>query len=146
VSGQDDAKVLVVGGDPLGVSLAMDLTQQGVGVTLVETRAAGEPPNVRCNHVSARTMEIFGRLGLVSAVRMRACLPTIQTMSPVERRRLESKLEVGGLVAATARRGVSTAVLDVDADEAAVLFRGKCFSRVPICRWLGAVTSHLRTR
>ena len=43
--------------------------RRGVGVTLVELRAAGEPPSVRCNHVSARTMEAFRRLGIAHAVR-----------------------------------------------------------------------------
>jgi len=47
----------------------MDLAQRGVAVTVAEIRAAGEPPSVRCNHVSARTMEIFRRLGIVHAVR-----------------------------------------------------------------------------
>jgi 2-polyprenyl-6-methoxyphenol hydroxylase-like FAD-dependent oxidoreductase len=61
--------VLVVGGGPVGLSLAMDLTQRGVGAIVAETRFAGEPPSVRCNHVSARTMEIFRRLGLADAVR-----------------------------------------------------------------------------
>ena len=61
--------VLVVGGGPVGLTLAMDLAQRGVDVTVAETRAAGEPPSVRCNHVSARTMEVFRKLGLVSAVR-----------------------------------------------------------------------------
>jgi 2-polyprenyl-6-methoxyphenol hydroxylase-like FAD-dependent oxidoreductase len=46
--------------------LGMDLAKRGVAVTLVETRAPGEPPSVRCQHVSARTMEIFRRLGLAS--------------------------------------------------------------------------------
>jgi 2-polyprenyl-6-methoxyphenol hydroxylase-like FAD-dependent oxidoreductase len=62
-------EVLVVGGGPVGLSLAMDLARRGVAVTLAETRAAGEPPSVRCNHVSARTMEIFRRLGVAHAVR-----------------------------------------------------------------------------
>jgi 2-polyprenyl-6-methoxyphenol hydroxylase-like FAD-dependent oxidoreductase len=61
--------VLVVGGGPVGLSLAMDLAQRGVSVTVAETRFACEPPSVRCNHVSARTMEIFRRLGLARAVR-----------------------------------------------------------------------------
>jgi len=61
--------VLVIGGGPVGLTLAMDLARRGVGVTIVETRAAGAPPSVRCNHVSARTMEIFRRLGVVGAVR-----------------------------------------------------------------------------
>jgi 2-polyprenyl-6-methoxyphenol hydroxylase-like FAD-dependent oxidoreductase len=64
-----NTEVLIVGGGPVGLTLAMDLAQRGVGVTLAEMRAAGEPPSVRCNHVSARTMEIFRRLGIVRAVR-----------------------------------------------------------------------------
>src|SRR6516165_739703 len=64
-----DTEVLIVGGGPVGLTLAMDLARRGVAVTLAEMRAAGEPPSVRCNHVSARTMEIFRRLGVVSAVR-----------------------------------------------------------------------------
>jgi 2-polyprenyl-6-methoxyphenol hydroxylase-like FAD-dependent oxidoreductase len=61
--------VLIVGGGPVGLTLAIDLAQRGVEVTVAETRGAGEPPSVRCNHVSARTMETFRRLGLVRAVR-----------------------------------------------------------------------------
>jgi hypothetical protein len=61
--------ILVVGGGPVGLTLAMDLARRGIGVTLCEIRAAGEPPSVRCNHVSARTMEIFRQLGVVHAVR-----------------------------------------------------------------------------
>jgi NADPH-dependent 2,4-dienoyl-CoA reductase/sulfur reductase-like enzyme len=48
-----NTEVLIVGGGPVGLTLAMDLAQRGVGVTLAEMRAAGEPPSVRCNHVSA---------------------------------------------------------------------------------------------
>jgi 2-polyprenyl-6-methoxyphenol hydroxylase-like FAD-dependent oxidoreductase len=69
VSRQEDAEVLIVGGGPVGLSLAMDLAKRGVRTMLAETRAAAEPPSVRCNHVSARTMEIFRRLGLAGAVR-----------------------------------------------------------------------------
>ena len=64
-----NTEVLIVGGGPVGLSLAMDLARRGVNVTLSEMRAAGEPPSVRCNHVSARTMEIYRRLGIVGAVR-----------------------------------------------------------------------------
>jgi 2-polyprenyl-6-methoxyphenol hydroxylase-like FAD-dependent oxidoreductase len=64
-----DTEVLIVGGGPVGLTLAIDLAQRGVEVTVAETRAPGEPPSVKCNHVAARTMEIFRRLGLVSAVR-----------------------------------------------------------------------------
>jgi 2-polyprenyl-6-methoxyphenol hydroxylase-like FAD-dependent oxidoreductase len=62
-------EVLIVGAGPVGLTLAIDLARRGVSVTLAETRAAGEPPPVKCNHVSARTMEIFRRLGVARAVR-----------------------------------------------------------------------------
>ena len=64
-----NTQVLIVGGGPVGLTLAIDLAQRGIQVTVAETRAGGEPPSVRCNHVAARTMEIFRRLGLVRAVR-----------------------------------------------------------------------------
>ena len=61
--------VLIVGAGPVGLTLAMDLASRGVRVTIAETRHRGEPPNVKCNHVSARTMEQFRRLGVAAAVR-----------------------------------------------------------------------------
>jgi 2-polyprenyl-6-methoxyphenol hydroxylase-like FAD-dependent oxidoreductase len=61
--------VAIVGGGPVGLCLAMDLAWRGVDVTVIEQRAAGELPSVKCNHVSARTMEIFRRLGFVREVR-----------------------------------------------------------------------------
>ena len=69
-------KVLVVGEGPVGLTLAIDLAQRGIAVAFAEIRAGGELPGVRCNHVAARTMEIFRRLGLVQAVR-NAGLPRI---------------------------------------------------------------------
>jgi 2-polyprenyl-6-methoxyphenol hydroxylase-like FAD-dependent oxidoreductase len=63
------AEVLVVGSGPVGMTLAMDLASRGVDVIVAERRAAGEPPNVKCNHVSARSMEVFRRLGLARALR-----------------------------------------------------------------------------
>jgi 2-polyprenyl-6-methoxyphenol hydroxylase-like FAD-dependent oxidoreductase len=66
--------VLVVGAGPVGLTLAMDLARSGVRVTVVEVRRFGEPPNVKCNHVSARSMEQFRRLG-VSSVLRQAGLP-----------------------------------------------------------------------
>ena len=64
-----ETSVLVVGAGPVGLTLAMDLASRGVGVTLIEIRRAGEPPNVKCNQVSARSMEIFRRLGLSGKIR-----------------------------------------------------------------------------
>ena len=63
------AQVLVVGAGPVGLTLAMDLARRGIEVLVAEIRERGEPPNVKCNHVSARSMEIFRRLGIAQAVR-----------------------------------------------------------------------------
>jgi 2-polyprenyl-6-methoxyphenol hydroxylase-like FAD-dependent oxidoreductase len=61
--------VLIVGAGPVGLTLAADLAWRGVDVTVAELRRRGEPPSVRSNHVSARSMEIFRRLGAAAAVR-----------------------------------------------------------------------------
>ena len=67
--GRELVSVAIVGGGPVGLCLAMDLAWRGIDVTVIEQRAAGELPSVKCNHVSARTMEIFRRLGFVREVR-----------------------------------------------------------------------------
>jgi 2-polyprenyl-6-methoxyphenol hydroxylase-like FAD-dependent oxidoreductase len=64
-----ETPVLIAGAGPVGLTLALDLAWRGVDVTVVELRRAGEPPRIRSNHVSARTMETFRRLGIASAVR-----------------------------------------------------------------------------
>ncbi|WP_315827597.1 MULTISPECIES: FAD-dependent oxidoreductase [unclassified Bradyrhizobium] len=62
-------QVLIVGAGPVGLTAAMDLASRGIEVVVAEIRRAGEPPNVKCNHVSARSMEVFRRLGIVQQVR-----------------------------------------------------------------------------
>ena len=64
-----ETQVLVVGGGPVGLTLAMDLAQRGIRTVVAELRHKGEPPSVKCNHVSARSMEIFRRLGVSRAIR-----------------------------------------------------------------------------
>ncbi len=61
--------VLIVGAGPVGLTLAMDLASRGVKVVIAEIRRYAEPPNVKCNHVAARTMEQFRRLGVAQKVR-----------------------------------------------------------------------------
>ena len=58
------ADVLIVGAGPVGLSVAMDLSARGAKVIVAETRAYKQPPEVKCNHVAARTMERFRRLGV----------------------------------------------------------------------------------
>ena len=64
-----ETRVLIVGAGPVGLTLAMDLASRGVDVAVAELRHAGEPPRVKCNQVSARSMEIFRRLGVAGKVR-----------------------------------------------------------------------------
>ena len=64
-----ETQVLVVGGGPVGLTLAMDLASRGIRTVVAELRHKGEPPSVKCNHVSARSMEIFRRLGVSKAIR-----------------------------------------------------------------------------
>ena len=63
------ASVAIAGGGPVGLCLALDLAWRGIDVVVIEQRAAGEPPSVKCNHVASRTMETFRRLGFVGDVR-----------------------------------------------------------------------------
>jgi 2-polyprenyl-6-methoxyphenol hydroxylase-like FAD-dependent oxidoreductase len=74
---ETDPQVLVVGGGPVGLTLAIDLGRRGVRCTLIEQKDAPQflPKMERC---SARTMEIFRRLGIAAQVRaagLRADLP-----------------------------------------------------------------------
>src|SRR5438552_6520468 len=60
--------VLIVGGGPVGLTLAIDLGRRGVRCTLIEQKPAPEflPKMERCN---ARTMEVFRRMGLADKIR-----------------------------------------------------------------------------
>jgi 2-polyprenyl-6-methoxyphenol hydroxylase-like FAD-dependent oxidoreductase len=63
-----ETQVLVVGGGPVGLTLAIDLGQRGVRCTLVDKRPEPQflPKMERCN---GRTMEHFRRLGIAERVR-----------------------------------------------------------------------------
>lgn len=62
-------QVLIVGAGPVGLTAAMDLASRGIDVIVAEIRHAGDPPSVKCNHVSARSMEVFRRLGVAARLR-----------------------------------------------------------------------------
>jgi 2-polyprenyl-6-methoxyphenol hydroxylase-like FAD-dependent oxidoreductase len=85
VQRDDTAPVLIVGAGPVGLTLAIDLAWRGIKVKVAETRARVEPPEPKCNHVAARTMEIFRRLGIAEMVRMPVCPLTIRTTSAIAR-------------------------------------------------------------
>jgi 2-polyprenyl-6-methoxyphenol hydroxylase-like FAD-dependent oxidoreductase len=61
--------VLIVGGGPVGLTLAMDLAWRGIDVVVAERRPPNDPPNVKCGQIGARSMEIFRRLGLADKLR-----------------------------------------------------------------------------
>jgi 2-polyprenyl-6-methoxyphenol hydroxylase-like FAD-dependent oxidoreductase len=64
-----ETKVLVVGAGPVGLTLAMDLAWRGIDVVVAELREAGAKPSVKCGQISARSMEIFRRLGVADKLR-----------------------------------------------------------------------------
>ena len=66
---QIETAVLIVGAGPVGLTLAIDLAWRGIEVTIVERRHADAVPNVRCNQISARSMELFRRLGVAAMLR-----------------------------------------------------------------------------
>lgn len=63
-----ETEVLIAGGGPAGLTLAIDLGQRGVKTVLIDKldKHGFDPKLERCN---ARTMEIFRRLGIADKVR-----------------------------------------------------------------------------
>ena len=65
----DDTEVLIAGAGPVGITLAMCLAQRGIRSLVIEPKAPDALPDVKCNHVSARSMELYRRLGVADALR-----------------------------------------------------------------------------
>jgi 2-polyprenyl-6-methoxyphenol hydroxylase-like FAD-dependent oxidoreductase len=61
--------VLIVGGGPVGMTLALDLAWRGIDVLVAEKRPTDDPPSVKCGQISARSMEVFRRLGVADKLR-----------------------------------------------------------------------------
>lgn len=61
--------VLIVGAGPVGMTLALCLAQRRVRCTVVELKVAHAATEVKCNHISARSMEIYRRLGVAGDLR-----------------------------------------------------------------------------
>jgi 2-polyprenyl-6-methoxyphenol hydroxylase-like FAD-dependent oxidoreductase len=70
--------VLIVGGGPVGLTLAIDLGRRGISALLIEKRSSAGfwPKMEKCN---ARTMEFYRRLGIADTIR-RAGYPTNGSM------------------------------------------------------------------
>ncbi|MTD55522.1 FAD-dependent oxidoreductase [Amycolatopsis pithecellobii] len=70
-----DTDVLVVGGGPVGLTLAHELGSRGVDVVLIEPGYAPDESSPRCKQVNPRSMEHFRRLGVADAVRAHSPFP-----------------------------------------------------------------------
>ncbi|MDB5697699.1 MAG: monooxygenase [Alphaproteobacteria bacterium] len=61
--------IIIVGAGPVGMILALDLARRGVDVVVVEQHGEEAEPRKRCNHISARSLEILRQLGIASEIR-----------------------------------------------------------------------------
>ena len=64
-----EVPVIIAGGGPVGLTLAMDLGWRGVPSLLFEERVPAQPPNPKCNTTNSRSMEHFRRLGCADEIR-----------------------------------------------------------------------------
>lgn len=67
--------VIVVGGGPVGLTLAHELGSRGIDAVLVEPRTDPEAASPRCKQVNPRSMEHFRRLGIADDIRAHSLLP-----------------------------------------------------------------------
>jgi 2-polyprenyl-6-methoxyphenol hydroxylase-like FAD-dependent oxidoreductase len=67
--------VLISGGGPSGLFLALDLASRGIRSTVIEPRTLIDPDRPRAKTTNARTMTHLRRLGLAEALRNAAPLP-----------------------------------------------------------------------
>ena len=67
--------VLIIGGGPVGLATALELTQHGTGCIVVEPRVDISWLRPRAKTTSTRTMEHFRRWGIADTVRRRAPIP-----------------------------------------------------------------------
>ena len=71
---QLQTEVLIAGGGPCGLMLAIELGRRGIGCLLVDQKP-GTAFNPQANATQARTMEHFRRLGFAHAVRAQGLPP-----------------------------------------------------------------------
>ena len=70
----DSVPVLVCGGGPSGLFLALDLDRRGVASLVIEPRLAVDPTRPKAKTTNARTMSHLRRIGLAGALREAAPL------------------------------------------------------------------------
>ncbi len=69
-----ETQVLIIGGGPVGLALAVDLGLRGITVTLIE-QSARHSPQPRAKTTNVRSMEHMRRWGVAEAIRAAAPLP-----------------------------------------------------------------------
>lgn len=70
-----DVPVLIIGGGPVGLTMALELAFHGVACMIVEPRTEVEHSRPRAKTTSARSMELFRRTGAAAEIRGRAPIP-----------------------------------------------------------------------
>ncbi|KAK3179749.1 hypothetical protein K4F52_008827 [Lecanicillium sp. MT-2017a] len=70
-----DVDVLIVGAGPTGLVLALWLTKQGVKIRIID-KATQAATSTRALAVQARTLELYGQMGLADAVLEKSCTVT----------------------------------------------------------------------
>ena len=76
-----ETSVLIAGAGPVGMIMALDLASRGVDVIVVEKRTQDAKPQERCNHIAARTLEVFRRLGVADEIRGAGMPATMSAIS-----------------------------------------------------------------
>jgi 2-polyprenyl-6-methoxyphenol hydroxylase-like FAD-dependent oxidoreductase len=70
-----ETDVVVVGGGPVGLTLAHELGSRGVASVLLEPRLVPAVGSPRCKQINSRSMEIYRRLGVADDIRRASRLP-----------------------------------------------------------------------
>lgn len=68
ISPRDETEVLVVGGGPVGMALALDLAQRGVGCMVIDG-GDGQVHHPKVSTIGPRSMELFRRWGIAGEIR-----------------------------------------------------------------------------